>query len=132
MLIHVDPNSGVPAYRQIVDQVRFLVATGRLAAGSELPSTRALSEELRLNPMTVSKAYGLLESEGLLQRRPGLPLVVRPIGYGASEAARTSALRTILEPAAVATRQLGITQPHALAVFRELLTTHEVAEEHDR
>ena len=48
-----------------------------LAAGEEIPSTRALSLKLGVNPMTVSKAYGLLEEERLIEHRPGLPLVVR-------------------------------------------------------
>jgi GntR family transcriptional regulator len=76
LLILVDPHSGVPVYRQIVDQVRFQIASGRIAPGDELPSTRALSKRLRVNPMTISKAYGILEDEGVIERRPGLPLVV--------------------------------------------------------
>ena len=79
MLIVVDPSSGVPVFRQVMDQVRFHIASGLLKAGDELPATRSLSAELGVIPMTVSKAYNLLERDGVLERRPGRPLVVAPI-----------------------------------------------------
>ena len=79
MLIVLDHHSGIPVYRQLMDQIKFHVASGLLNSGDELPSTRSLSTRLGLNPMTVSKAYGLLERERVLDRRPGLPLVVRPL-----------------------------------------------------
>ena len=63
MLIEVDRHSGVPVYRQIMDQIKFHVAGGLLRPGAELPSTRTLSAALGLNPMTVSKSYSLLEME---------------------------------------------------------------------
>ena len=67
LLILIDPSSGVPVYRQLVEQIRFGVASGLLASGEEIPSTRALSARLGVNPMTVSKAFGLLEQEGVLE-----------------------------------------------------------------
>ena len=99
LLIVVDSHSGVPVYRQLIEQVRFQVAAGLLRPGSELPSTRALSQELGVNPMTVSKAYGLLEEEGLVTRRPGLALVVRD-GARADGAGRRAELLTLLHPIA--------------------------------
>lgn len=68
MLIVLDLHSGVPTYRQIVEQVRLQIASGRLGAGEALPSTRQLAQQLGINPMTVSKAYGLLEAEGALEQ----------------------------------------------------------------
>ena len=55
------PQSGVPIYRQILDQVRRMVASGQLAPGAELPSVRELAIKHAVNPMTISKAYSLLE-----------------------------------------------------------------------
>ena len=75
MILVVDPHSGIPVYRQIVEQIRFQVAGGLLEPGQEIPSTRALSARLGVNPMTVSKAFGLLEQDGVLERRPGRPHV---------------------------------------------------------
>ena len=93
MLITIDVHSGVPAYRQLVDQIRLHVATGRLQPGAEIPSTRALSAELGLNPMTISRAYALLEDEGVLERRPGLSLVVRAQSPARAASARHDEVR---------------------------------------
>ena len=70
------PQSGVPIYRQLIDQVRRLIAGGQLQPGAELPSVRDLAIAHAVNPMTVSKAYSLLEAEGLLQRTRGRPMTV--------------------------------------------------------
>ena len=70
------PESGVPIYRQLVEQIRRLIAGGQLAPGAELPSVRDLAIEHAVNPMTVSKAYSLLEVEGLLERNRGRPMTV--------------------------------------------------------
>lgn len=121
MLIVVDHHSGVPVYRQIIDQVRFQIAAGLMAAGTELPSTRTLSQELGVNPMTVSKAYGLLEEEGVVMRRPGLPLVVSERSVEAESQTKMVHLRSVLEPAALAARQLGIEDEQALEVFGQVL-----------
>jgi GntR family transcriptional regulator len=64
---HVAPSSGVPIYRQLFDQVRAQIATGRLAQGEFLPSVRQVAGELAVNPMTVSKAYSLLERDGVVE-----------------------------------------------------------------
>jgi GntR family transcriptional regulator len=129
MLIVVDADSGVPVYRQIVDQIRFQVASGLLRPGAELPSTRTLSQELGVNPMTVSKSYGVLESEGLLTRRPGLPLVVSVRTAAAAEREKAERLRVVLEPAAVAVRQLGMDDDEAVAIFRQSLEALTIMEE---
>ncbi|MDE0659846.1 MAG: GntR family transcriptional regulator [Gammaproteobacteria bacterium] len=68
--------SGTPIYRQIVDQTRQLVASGQLPSGQHLPSVRAMAADLGINPMTVSKAYSLLERDGIVTRQRGLGMVV--------------------------------------------------------
>ena len=121
MLIVVDPSSGVPVFRQVMDQVRFHIASGLLKAGDELPATRSLSAELGVNPMTISKAYNLLEHDGVLERRPGRPLVVARLDISAIEHEQIEQLRSSLSQAVRAARQLGIDPDRALAVFGELL-----------
>lgn len=121
MLIIVDQNNGVPVYRQIVDQIRFHVASGIAKVGDELPSTRALSQRLGVNPMTVSKAYSLLEEEGLLDRRPGLPLTVKRQTRNSAEQNRIDQLRTVLDPAVASARQLGISPRKAADLLREMM-----------
>lgn len=117
----VDPAGGVPVYRQVGDQVRFAIASGLLQPGDELPSTRSLSAELSVNPMTVSKAWSLLVQDGLLERRPGLPLVVRDRPLRAAAQDRRAQLRLTLGRAAAAARLLGLAPGEALDVFDEML-----------
>lgn len=122
MILVVDPHSGIPVYRQLVDQIRFHVASGLLQPGEELPSTRALSARLGINPMTVSKAFGLLEEDGVLERRPGRSHVVPEARHG--ETVRASGLRQLeqeLRPVATKARQLRIGREAALDLFRRLL-----------
>jgi GntR family transcriptional regulator len=69
MQIHLSPNDGVPIYLQIVNQVKYLVASGRLAPGDELPPIRALAERLLINPNTVARAYRELEAAGVVVTR---------------------------------------------------------------
>ncbi len=67
----VNTGSATPIYRQIADQVRLAVATGKVAVGDQLPSVRALAETLVLNPNTVARAYSELTREGLIESRAG-------------------------------------------------------------
>ena len=67
-IFEINPNSGVPIYRQIVDQVLALVAGGLLREGDLLPSVRQVAQDAAVNPMTVSKAYSRLETEGVVRR----------------------------------------------------------------
>lgn len=83
-LFQVFPNSGLPIYRQIVDQVRRHAASGRFEPGDFLPSVRQVALELEVNPMTVSKAYSLLERDGLLElvRGQGMRIAARADANG--------------------------------------------------
>jgi GntR family transcriptional regulator len=67
--IHLSPNDGVPIYLQIVNQVKYLVASGRLTRGEELPPIRTLAEQLLINPNTVARAYRELEMAGIVTKR---------------------------------------------------------------
>jgi GntR family transcriptional regulator len=69
MQIHISPSDGVPIYLQIVKQVKYLVSSGRLAAGEELPPIRVLAENLVVNPNTVARAYRELEVAGVVVKR---------------------------------------------------------------
>ncbi len=125
LLIVVDPSSGVPVYRQLMDQIKFHVASGLLEPGDELPSTRALSSELGVNPMTISKAYSYLEKEEVVERRPGRPLVVRSRSGEAMTDQKMDQLRESLSAPARVARQMNIDRDKALELFRELLDSSE-------
>ena len=67
----LDLKSGVPFYRQIIDQVKSAIATGVLEPGDRLPTVRQLAVELSVNPNTVSRAYTELELTGLVETQMG-------------------------------------------------------------
>lgn len=69
MQIHISTADGVPIYQQIVNQIKYLVSSGRLTNGEELPPIRLLAEKLVINPNTVARAYRELESAGIVEKR---------------------------------------------------------------
>jgi GntR family transcriptional regulator len=71
MFLYLNPQSGLPIYRQMLQQLRERISSGQLAADTQLPSVRDLSTELHINPLTVSKVYQMLEREGLVEFRRG-------------------------------------------------------------
>lgn len=114
------PSSATPIYRQIVDQVARAVASGLLAADDELPSVRAVAQLYVVNPMTVSKAYSLLEVQGLVERRRGVGMIIRG-SLATALPERLAQLRPALEHAASVSRQLGITAEAASHAFQQIL-----------
>ena len=121
MLIVVDPHSGVPVYRQLMDQIKFHISSGVLKPGDELPSTRALSGELGVNPMTISKAYSFLEREDVIERRPGRPLVVKAVEQDDMQDRRVEQLRQSLTGSVTVTRQLDVSPEEAVKLFEQML-----------
>jgi GntR family transcriptional regulator len=69
--LRLDPHTGVPVYRQIIDQVRGAIASGAVAVGHQLPTVRQLAVDLSINPNTVVRAYRELELSGLLDTQQG-------------------------------------------------------------
>lgn len=67
----LDPKSGVPFYRQIIDQIRYGIARGSLEVGEQLPTVRALAVQLKVNLNTVNKAYKELEIKKILETQQG-------------------------------------------------------------
>ena len=121
-MFDVQPSSATPIYRQLVEQVQRMVAGGHLQPGAELPSVRSVAERHAINPMTVSKAYSLLEAAGLLERRRGIGMVVAEQSSAPSTANdRIVLLQPALQAAAVQAQQLGVQPQAALLAFeREL------------
>jgi GntR family transcriptional regulator len=76
--VQINTGSSVPIYKQITEQIRMAVATGRLTVAEQLPSVRALAEALVLNPNTVARAYADLAREGLIETRPGRGVFIIP------------------------------------------------------
>jgi len=122
LLFQIHPSSGVPIYRQLIDQVRTLIAAGRLVPDEMLPSVRQLAEELQINHMTVSKAYSLLQRDGVLERVRGQGMrVAAPTGSQPSVRQRQQSLRPLLKQLVAEAWQLGLTQDQVLAALTPLL-----------
>lgn len=71
MRLYITPGDGTPIYRQIMTQLKYLISSGRLKPGDELPPIRTLAQQLVINPNTVARAYRELETLGLLVSRQG-------------------------------------------------------------
>jgi GntR family transcriptional regulator len=104
------PASGAPIYRQIMDQVRARIAGGALKLGQSLPSVRVMAAHLEVNPMTVSKAYSLLDREGVLRRARGQGMLVAPHDPRGSVRQRQDQLKPHIQQMAAMARHLGLTQ----------------------
>ncbi|MCA9075396.1 MAG: GntR family transcriptional regulator [Planctomycetaceae bacterium] len=117
----IQPSSGMPIYRQLMEQVRALVASGRLEPGDYLPSVRQMAGELDINMMTVSKAYARLEAEGVVERERGLGMRVTNNVPQESAADRKAELREHVEVMVTRAKQLGLTDDQIQAVVKSVL-----------
>ena len=123
----LNPQSGVPIYRQLLDQVRRMVSSGQLPPGTALPSIRDLALLHAVNPMTISKAYSLLETEGLLERHRGKPMTVASQSAARPPLAkRLQQIDPLLDQVVLAARQLQITDAElAMALRRKWEQTND-------
>lgn len=118
-MFQLNPNSGIPIYRQLMEQVQRMIAGGQLKAGDELPSVRDLALEQAVNPMTISKAYSLLEAEGVLLRQRGKPMQVAANPRGVRNPALH--LQDQFHQLQLAAKQLQLTDKQLLAAFKDFL-----------
>lgn len=118
----IRPSAPEPIYRQIMEQLRRLIASNQLPAGELLPSVRDVAGHHAINPMTVSRAYGLLELEGLLERQRGKGMVVAASRRRAqTDDRRLEQLEPWLQDIARKSRELGLSDRLVLERLRELL-----------
>jgi len=121
MWFHVDPGSGTPIYRQIVDQVKQAVAGGALAPGDRLPSIRELALRLAINPNTVARAYEELERLQVIDSQQGRGTFVAERLDPAPPAQRRRRLATLVRRLLVDAHHLGLGRDEVSAVFHEAL-----------
>lgn len=125
MLLEIDNHSGVPIYRQVIEQIRRQIMAGRLNEGEQLMSVRELAAQLRVNPMTISKAYALLEVEGLVERRRGIGLFAAKLRKYKKAHTKIMLLEEILRKAAVTAVQLEITEEKAGEMLAKLYKEYD-------
>jgi GntR family transcriptional regulator len=126
MLLEIDPHGGVPIYRQVIDQIRRQIMTGHLATGDQLESVKNLAARLKVNPMTVSKAYSFLVQEGLAERRRGLGLFVASVAREQTRRAKRQLLGEAMQNAAALAVQMGIPDTEAGELLAEHLRRYRV------
>jgi GntR family transcriptional regulator len=91
----LDPKAGTPFYRQIIDQIKFGIASGKLKIGEQLPTVRALAVELKVNLNTIAKAYKELEIQNILETQQGTGTFISTIEIKISEKEKTKKLQEI-------------------------------------
>jgi GntR family transcriptional regulator len=122
----LNPNSGIPIYRQILEQVRRQIASGQLKPGDELPSVREVAVTHTVNPMTISKAYSLLQAEGLLEHNRGKPMTVASRSRPQSPVARRlEQIEPLVAQVALAARQLQLSQAEVTRLLRNKWEQHD-------
>ena len=107
MQIHVSDSSGEPFYQQVANQVKFLVASGRLSVGDQLPPVRKLAEQLLINPNTVARAYRELEAEGVVSSKRGSGVFVSDAGSPLSRKEKLRILNERIDSVLTEATQLG-------------------------
>jgi GntR family transcriptional regulator len=124
MLLQIDHHSGVPIYRQVIEQVRRQIMAGQLPAGQQLMSVRDLAGQLKVNPMTISKAYTMLEMEGLLERRRGVGLFIARVRKDQKSQTKTQLLEQVLSRAVATAIQLDIPEEEVHGLTQRLFEKH--------
>jgi len=118
MQIHLSRNDGVPVYLQIVRQVKYLVAAGRLAPDEELPPIRALADQLVINPNTVARAYRELETAGVVYKRGTSGTYVSAAGSPLARRERLKILAGRIDALLAEARQMGVGLDELLDLVR--------------
>jgi len=124
--LHLDHHSGEPIYRQVVGQVKYRVASGQLEPGQQLPSIRALSGQLKINPRTVVKAYEQLQHAGLVVMRHGQGVFVTEARETLPAGARKKALADLARRLLAEASRMGATPDETIAIVKQVATKMEV------
>jgi GntR family transcriptional regulator len=117
--IHISPNDGVPIYLQIVNQVKYQVASGRLAPGVEMPPIRVLAEQLLVNPNTVARAYRELELAGVVTKRRTAGTYVSGAGSPLARRERVRILTERVDALLAEARQMNISTEEIVELLRQ-------------
>ena len=117
----------MPIYLQIVNQVKYLVASGRLAPGEELPPIRVLAERLLVNPNTVARAYRELETAGVVEKRRTAGTYVSDAGSPLARRERLKILTERVDALLAEARQMGIGVDEVVELIRQTGRGHATA-----
>jgi GntR family transcriptional regulator len=136
MQIHLSAADGLPIYLQIVNQVKYLVSSGRLAAGDELPPIRTLAETLVINPNTVARAYRELEHLGVVTKRRTAGTYVSDSGSRLADVECWRILTGRVDGLLAEARQMGISTAEVIELVQrrdaEFVPTEDTPKEPTR
>jgi GntR family transcriptional regulator len=121
----LDVQSGVPVYRQIIDQVTGGMASGVLKAGDQLPTVRQLAVDLAINPNTVVRAYGELEIRGVLETQQGTGTFISRQKIKRDEAERQRRLNQLVSEFMARAGAMGFTVQELLGQLHDLQTDQQ-------
>jgi GntR family transcriptional regulator len=119
MQIRISASDGVPIYQQIVSQLRYLIAAGRLQPGEELPPIRVLAEQLTVNPNTVARAYLQLEHAGIVTKRHGSGTYVSESRSIVSQREKTKILAKRVDALLTEAKHLEVEVSDVIKLLRE-------------
>jgi GntR family transcriptional regulator len=117
--LHISATDGVPIYLQIVNQVKYLVASGRLAPGEELPAIRVLAEQLVVNPNTVARSYRELEMAGIVTKRRTAGTYVSETGSPLARRERVRILTERIDALLAEARQMNFPLGELIELLRQ-------------
>lgn len=117
--LHLDHHSGLPVYRQIIDQIKYYIASGALKPGHQLPSVRELAQRLSVNPTTIVKAYAELEHSEVVQIRHGRGAFVAEANMIASDLQKDKVVRRLARQLAVESMQIGASHEMVVRIFED-------------
>jgi GntR family transcriptional regulator len=125
----LDPASGVPIYRQIIQQVEYAILSGRMRPGDRLPTIRSLAVELKTNPNTIARAYGELEIRGVLLTQAGSGTFISGKKPSMEDDGLARKIREVLGRFIQEMRDLGVDKGELVKLIEQFGTGHESGEE---
>ena len=120
MYLRLNHQSGEPIYRQIVEQVKFKVASGQLKAGEQLPSIREMAKDLKINPRTVVKVYEELQFAGLVVRRQGQGVFIAESQVALPTKVRHKAIADLASRLLSEASRMGASGEEVQAILKEV------------
>lgn len=119
MIFRINPPSGIPLYKQLMEQVKHAVETGALREGDQLPTIRKVAEDLIMNPNTVVRAYRELEHEGVVDLKHGSGAFIKESAGGRARVIRKA--QAVVQPVIERLVALGLTDEELHRIFENEL-----------
>lgn len=125
----ISASSGIPIYKQLYSQIERMVLNGYFSVGQQLPSVRQVAGDLDVNPMTVSKAYGLLEERGYLTRLRGKGMVVSQRDNEVLQQEKISLLDEMVRELLSQAKHMGISGKQVEQIINQNIVKEQHAKE---